>query len=140
KSFPLSEAQSSRWFQYQIDPDKRGQNNIAFCVRIKGLTAKRLEEALNKLVQRHPLLRASFGLHNGELGYCIADSCKITLAVHDAQNLSEETLQQCVQDDCWHVFDLSYPLRVYASWYQYNQQESVMVLTFDHLAVDGWSY
>ncbi|MBD2812050.1 amino acid adenylation domain-containing protein [Xenorhabdus sp. Vera] len=140
KSFPLSEAQSSRWFQYQIDPDKRGQNNSAFCVRIKGLTAKRLEEALNKLVQRHPLLRTSFGLHNGELGYCIADSCKITLAVHDAQNLSEETLQQCVQDDCWHVFDLSYPLRVYASWYQYNQQESVMVLTFDHLAVDGWSY
>ncbi|CAM3389965.1 Peptide synthetase XpsA [Xenorhabdus nematophila ATCC 19061] len=140
KSFPLSEAQSSRWFQYQIDPDKRGQNNSAFCARIKGLTAKRLEEALNKLVQRHPLLRASFGLYNGELGYYIADNCKITLTVHDAQHLSEETLQQRVQDDCWHLFDLEHPLRVYASWYQCNQQEGVMMLTFDHLAVDGWSY
>ncbi|MDC9604576.1 non-ribosomal peptide synthetase [Xenorhabdus griffiniae] len=140
KSFPLSEAQRSRWFQYQIDPDKRGQNNSAFCARIKGLTAKRLEEALNKLVQRHPMLRASFGLHHGELGYCIADSANITLAVQDAQHLSEETLKQRVHDDCWHMFDLAHPLRVYASWYQCNQQESVMVLTFDHLAVDGWSY
>lgn len=84
KSFPLSEAQSSRWFQYQIDPDKRGQNNSAFCARIKGLTPEHLENALNKLVRRHPMLRASFGLDNGELRYCIADSCKITLTVHDA--------------------------------------------------------
>ncbi|SFN56523.1 non-ribosomal peptide synthetase [Xenorhabdus japonica] len=140
KSFPLSEAQSSRWFQYQIDPDKRGQNNSAFCARIKGLTAKSLEEALNKLVERHPMLRASFGLYHGELGYCIADSSEITLTIHDAQQLSEETLKQRVQDDCWHPFDLAHPLRVYASWYQCNPQESVMVLTFDHLAVDGWSY
>ncbi|BET97552.1 non-ribosomal peptide synthetase [Xenorhabdus taiwanensis] len=140
KSFPLSEAQRSRWFQYQIDPDKRGQNNSAFCAHIKGLTAKRLEEALNKLVQRHPMLRTSFGLYHDELGYCIADSTKITLTIHDAQHLSEETLKQRVQDDCWHMFDLAHPLRVYASWYQCNQQESIMVLTFDHLAVDGWSY
>ncbi|MBC8952379.1 non-ribosomal peptide synthetase [Xenorhabdus sp. PB62.4] len=140
KPFPLSEAQSSRWFQYQIDPDKRGQNNSAFCARIKGLTAKQLEEALNKLVQRHPMLRASFGLYHGELGYCIADSSEIALTIHDAQHLSEEALQQRVQDDCWHLFDLTHPLRMYASWYQCNPQEGVMVLTFDHLAVDGWSY
>lgn len=140
KPFPLSEAQSSRWFQYQIDPDKRGQNNSAFCARIKGLTAKQLEEALNKLVQRHPMLRASFGLYHGKLGYCIADSSEIALTVHDAQHLSEEALQQRVQDDCWHLFDLTHPLRFYASWYQCKQQEGVMVLTFDHLAVDGWSY
>ncbi|MDC9596579.1 non-ribosomal peptide synthetase [Xenorhabdus anantnagensis] len=140
KPFPLSEAQSSRWFQYQIDPDKRGQNNSAFCARIKGLTAESLEEALNKLVERHPMLRAVFGLYHGELGYCIADSSEITLTIHDAQHLSEETLKQRVQDDCWHPFDLAHPLRVYASWYQCNPQESVMVLTFDHLAVDGWSY
>ncbi|AOM39416.1 non-ribosomal peptide synthetase [Xenorhabdus hominickii] len=140
KSFPLSEAQSSRWFQYQIDPDKRGQNNSAFCARIKGLTAGNLEEALNKLVQRHPMLRACFGLYHGELGYCIADSAKITLTVHDAQHFSAAALQQRVQDDCWHTFDLTHPLRVYASWYQCSQHESIMVLTFDHLAVDGWSY
>ncbi|PHM75033.1 non-ribosomal peptide synthetase [Xenorhabdus kozodoii] len=140
KSFPLSEAQRSRWFQYQIDPDKRGQNNSAFCARITGLTAKRLEEALNKLVQRHPMLRASFGQYHGELGYCIADHSEITLTIHDARHLHEEVLKQRVQDDCWHPFDLAHPLRVYASWYQCNQQESIMVLTFDHLAVDGWSY
>ncbi|PHM46118.1 Amino acid adenylation [Xenorhabdus mauleonii] len=140
KSFPLSEAQSSRWFQYQIDPNKRGQNNSAFCARIKGLTAEQLENALNVLLQRHPLLRASFGIYNGELGYCIADDCKITLTIHDAQHLSEEALQKQVQDDCWHSFDLSHPLRVYASWYQCSPQESVMMVTFDHLAVDGWSY
>ncbi|MBD2792987.1 non-ribosomal peptide synthetase [Xenorhabdus szentirmaii] len=140
KSFPLSEAQSSRWFQYQIDPDKRGQNNSAFCARIKGLTPEHLENALNKLVQRHPMLRASFRLDNGELRYCIADSCKITLTVHDARHLSEEALQQRVQNDCWHLFDPEHPLRVYVSWYQCNPQESVIMLTFDHMSVDGWSY
>ncbi|MBD2784448.1 amino acid adenylation domain-containing protein [Xenorhabdus sp. DI] len=140
KSFPLSEAQRSRWFQYQIAPDKRGQNNSAFCARIKGLTAQCLEAALNKLVQRHPMLRASFGLFHDELGYCIAERSEITLTRHDAQHVNEETLKQRVQDDCWHLFDLAHPLRVYASWYQCNPQESIMVLTFDHLAVDGWSY
>ncbi|MDX7998148.1 amino acid adenylation domain-containing protein [Xenorhabdus sp. Reich] len=140
KSFPLSKAQSSRWFQYQIDPAKRGQNNSVFCARIKGMTIERLEEALNKLVQRHPMLRASFRLHNGELSYSIADSSKITLTVHDARHLSEETLEQRVREDCWHLLDLEAPLRLYACWYQCDQQENIIVLAFDHLVVDGWSY
>ncbi|REF28436.1 amino acid adenylation domain-containing protein [Xenorhabdus cabanillasii] len=140
KSFALSEAQSSRWFQYQINPAQRGQNNSAFCARVKGLTAEKLEDALNHLIKRHPMLRASFGQYDGKLGYQIAENAVIKITRHNARDLSEETLQQVVRNDCWHAFDLNNPLRVYASWYQCDDQESVMVLTFDHLAVDGWSY
>ncbi|MDE9441898.1 amino acid adenylation domain-containing protein [Xenorhabdus bovienii] len=140
KPFALSEAQSSRWFQYQINPSQRGRNNGAFCARVKGLNVQDLEDALNHLIKRHPMLRASFGLYGGELGYRIAENSEIKVQTHDARHLSEDTLQQLVFDDCRHVLDLENPLRFYASWYQCNAQESVMVLTFDHLVVDGWSY
>ncbi|MBD2814482.1 amino acid adenylation domain-containing protein [Xenorhabdus sp. Flor] len=140
KPFALSEAQNSRWFQYQINPTQRGKNNSAFCARVKGLTVERLEAAINHLIKRHPMLRSSFGLYDGKLGYRIAEHVEIQIQRHNAKYLDENTLQQRIRSDCWHTFDLEYPLRVYASWYQYHPQESIMVLTFDHLAVDGWSY
>ncbi|WP_426577170.1 non-ribosomal peptide synthetase [Xenorhabdus stockiae] len=140
KPFALSEAQSSRWFQYQINPAQRGQNNSAFCARVRGLTAEKLEEALNHLIKRHPMLRASFGQYGGKLGYQIAENAIVTIKKHDARDLDAETLQQLVHNDCWYPFDLENPLRIYVSWYQCHDQECVMVLTFDHIAVDGWSY
>ncbi|MEX0447698.1 amino acid adenylation domain-containing protein [Xenorhabdus sp. SGI246] len=139
-SFALSEAQSSRWFQYQINPTQRGQSNNAFCARVKGLTAEKLEDSLNHLIKRHPMLRASFGQYDGKLGYQIAENAVITITKYDARDLSEEKLQQVVRNDCWYVFDLENPPRVYASWYQCHDQENIMVLTFDHMVVDGWSY
>ncbi|WP_262947621.1 condensation domain-containing protein [Xenorhabdus indica] len=60
KPFALSEAQNSRWFQYQINPTQRGKNNSAFCARVKGLTAERLETAMNHLIKRHPMLRSKY--------------------------------------------------------------------------------
>ncbi|PHM33531.1 non-ribosomal peptide synthetase [Xenorhabdus innexi] len=140
KPFALSEAQSSRWFQYQMNPAQRGQNNSAFCARVKGLTAEKLEDALNHLIKRHPMLRAGFGQYGGKLGYQIAESATVTIKKHDARDLDEETLQQRVRNDCWYPFDLENPLRVHVTWYQYHDQECVMVLTFDHIVVDGWSY
>ncbi|MDF0605131.1 amino acid adenylation domain-containing protein, partial [Neisseriaceae bacterium TC5R-5] len=138
--FPASAAQYSRWFQYQIEPDKQGHHNIPFCARVKGLTPERLTVALNKLVLRHPMLRTSFVWDEGQLGYRIHEQAAAKVWVHDAQQLSADKLQEMVADDCWHRFDLNKPLRVYASWYQCTAQKAVMMLTFDHIAVDGWSY
>ncbi|MDF0607220.1 condensation domain-containing protein, partial [Neisseriaceae bacterium TC5R-5] len=138
--FPASAAQYSRWFQYQIEPDKQGHHNIPFCARVKGLTPERLTAVLNELVLRHPMLRTSFVWDEGQLGYRIHEQVAVKVWVHEAQQFSTSKLQELVADDCWHPFDLLEPRRLYASWYQCSEQEAVMMLTFDHIAVDGWSY
>lgn len=140
RNHPLSAAQRSRWLQYQLDPAEKGKHNSAFCARVKGLTPERLTAALNQLLMRHPMLRASFGLDNGELGYRISDDISINVLQHDAQQVSAKILQQQVAKECRYIFDLSKPLRIHACWYQCSVQDAIMVLVFDHIAVDGWSY
>jgi hypothetical protein len=65
---PLSEAQRSLWFLYQMNTDQHAAHNIGFCVRLRGaLSPGAVDDALQTLVARHPMLRSSFDVLTGQL-------------------------------------------------------------------------
>ncbi|MBX9347105.1 amino acid adenylation domain-containing protein, partial [Chromobacterium vaccinii] len=138
--YPLSETQKSRWLQYQLKPESAGESNTPFCARVRGLTPDRLEEALNLLVRRHPMLRAAFEIHQGELAYRILEDVSVRVTVVDVGAESDEALRHRVVRDCERAFDVTRPPLLAAYWYARAGQDPVMLIFCEHLAVDGWSY
>jgi hypothetical protein len=139
--FPLSAAQRSRWFLYQLDPASQGSHNNSFAARMNGHIGRAaLSEALQKLVARHPMLRTHFRSQNGEPKQCIAPAAKVPVLCFNVEGLEEEALRKRVLMACLQPFDLSQAPRIRANLYQRSKHETVILLVFDHIAVDGWSY
>jgi hypothetical protein len=136
--FPLSDVQRSRWFLYQLDPAGRGCHNNGFAVCLHGpLDLALIERALQQMVNRHPMLRTCIRSNMGVPEQSIAEQATVALSVREA---CEASLAQDVQRDCYVPFDLEQPPLVRAHLYVCDEEKTVMLLVFDHIAVDGWSY
>ena len=137
--FPVSAAQRSRWFLYRLDGAARGSHNNAFAVRLHGAPdVAALSAALQALVARHPLLRTRFRERDGEVEQAVAPAA--TLVLHVAPAADADLLDRQLRADCMRPFDLAHAPLMRAHLYRCAPQESVLLLAFDHLVGDGWSY
>lgn len=139
--FPLSSAQRSRWFLYQLDDQSRGSHNNGFAVRLHGaVDAGAIGDALNELAARHAMLRVSFRTVDGEPEQKVCASVSVPVHAVSAQNWSGPALQQQLRSACNAPFDLAHGSLVCAHIYHIAAAEAVLLLVFDHLVCDGWSY
>ncbi|QKY12021.1 non-ribosomal peptide synthase/polyketide synthase [Janthinobacterium lividum] len=139
--FPLSSAQRSRWFLYQLDDQSRGSHNNGFAVRLHGaVDAGAIGDALNELAARHAMLRVSFRTVDGEPEQKVCASVSVPVHAVSAQNWSGPALQQQLRSACNAPFDLAHGALVCAHIYHIAAAEAVLLLVFDHLVCDGWSY
>jgi amino acid adenylation domain-containing protein len=139
--FPLSSAQSSRWFLYQLDPQCQGTHNNGFAVRARGqLDMAALNTALQTLVDRHPMLRTAFRQCMGKPQQATMPVAQVRVSCVDMSGATAQALQDRVQADCGQAFDLAHPPLVCAHLYRCGEGESVLLIVFDHLVCDGWSY
>ncbi len=143
--FPLSVAQRSRCFVYELEPRNRGNHNNVFVARLQGAAdAAAIEMALRGLIARHPMLRAEVSIEHGQR---ILAEMPFTLDVVDATGMSAEALLERVQGDAWAPFLHTFhngnegprPL-LRSCLYVTGPAESVFLLALDHLICDGWSY
>src|SRR6185295_13994194 len=87
-AFPVSSGQQRLWFLEQFQPGSP-LYNVPIAVRLDGpLDANALEQAINGLVQRHEILRTSFGLQDGQPVQIVVPSLEVKLSVTDLQSLS----------------------------------------------------
>ena len=139
--FPLSAAQSSRWFMYQLDPASQGSHNNGFAVRVDGaLDLGLLRASLQTLVERHPMLRSRFRHASGTPQQSIAALAPVQLLCTDVSGQEDSVVQEQVQADCGIAFDLATPPLMRAHWYARGDAGGVLLLVFDHIVCDGWSY
>ncbi|MBB1060448.1 non-ribosomal peptide synthetase, partial [Marilutibacter spongiae] len=141
---PLAATQQSRWFLYQLDPEARGNHNNVFVATLRGgIDPARLCAAIATLVERHPMLRARIARReDGEPVQWImpADPLLEPLQRVDVAGLDDESLRRRVDAEAWRPFtDPCEPL-MRAVLYGRTAEESVLLLAFDHLVCDGWSY
>ncbi|MDR1969185.1 MAG: amino acid adenylation domain-containing protein [Burkholderiaceae bacterium] len=137
----LSEIQRSLWFQYRIQPEISGYYNISFCVRILGeLDAIRLCQALNLLATRHPILRVRFQEVDGAPKQCVDPNATVEVSVFDVEHLSDEQLKQRLAEDTVKPFDLAKAPLLRAEIYRRPGRQCILLLVFDHLICDGWSF
>jgi amino acid adenylation domain-containing protein len=138
---PLSSAQRSRWFLYRLAPRAQGGHNNVFAAVVHGdIDAETLSHALRRLTARHPLLRACFRERDGEPEQRMAGPIDVPLICLDASALDDAALRERIDSDGSRAFDLSRGPLIRAGLYARGAHEHVLLIAFDHIAVDGWSY
>ena len=106
-TYPLSYNQQFLWFLYHLAPQSSAYN-VAFVARVVSpVDFSRMEAALRKLVDRHPMLRTTYELSGGFPSMRIHSSLDPICEHIDATGWSEEALDREVRQRYCEPFDLA---------------------------------
>ncbi|MFF0471504.1 amino acid adenylation domain-containing protein [Micromonospora zamorensis] len=136
---PLSPMQESIWLADQVTAGD-GAYNVPLALRLTGpLNRGALRHALNRVVDRHEMLRTRICPGPDGMPMQVADpaGCGATLDERDA--VPGTDLAQLLLAEATRGFTLAteHPLR--AVLWRLDEREHVLLLTAHHVAVDAWS-
>ena len=95
--FPLSYGQRAIWYLCQLAPESPVYN-IARALRLNGrIDPERVQQAMNQLVKRHPILRTTFHLADGKPIQQIAATGTADFLFMDSQQQSKAAHQVVLQ-------------------------------------------
>lgn len=138
--FPLSLGQEALWFLYEFAPENPAYN-VAFCARVRErVDANRLETAVLKVLERHPMLRCTFvgsGPQPRQRVQPVPERC---LEIVDASTWSEEELQALVQQSLDRPFDLVVGPVFRATLFCRHASDYVLLIAVHHIVFDGSSF
>ncbi len=137
----LSFHQERLWFLHRLDPESAAYN-LAGALRIEGpFSASLLEQALNGVVARHDILRASFRELDGVPTQVVAADLRIALRCVEQRSASqqEEAVLELVGREADRPFDLTRPPLIRATLFRLSPEHHILVLVLHHIVADGWS-
>jgi amino acid adenylation domain-containing protein/non-ribosomal peptide synthase protein (TIGR01720 family) len=133
---PLSFAQQRLWFLDQLLPDHT-MYHLPLVVHITGpLDPDHLREALSRLVDRHEILRTTFGVRDGEPRQHIGPPDAHLRVIEPVGAVSPEEL---VVSEMRTPFDLARGPLLRATTLRLGPERQVLVLVLHHAIADGWS-
>ncbi|HEY0174439.1 MAG TPA: amino acid adenylation domain-containing protein, partial [Pyrinomonadaceae bacterium] len=140
---PLSFAQQRLWFLNRLAPDEASYN-APLAYSISGpLDVAALEESLNRIVERHEVLRTTITLAGGEPVQVVSPHSRLTLEVSDlSADPAGERLARAraeVEEEGRRPFDLARGPVVRARLLRLGPTEHVLAVTMHHIVSDGWS-
>ncbi|WP_434648440.1 amino acid adenylation domain-containing protein [Pseudomonas sp. D1-2] len=136
---PLSFAQQRLWLEQQRDPT-RSAYNLPRALRLSGeLNADALEDALNRVIDRHDILRTAFIEIDGAATQVIERSACLTLHREDLAGLDQPALSQRIEQHARQPFDLTQAPLIRATLLRLSRTEHVLLLNMHHIVSDAWS-
>lgn len=140
---PLSLSQEPIWRFENLLPGTP-YHNVANAVRISGpLDVGRLQGALNAVIERHEILRTTFGIVSDQAVQHIAPELTLALHVEDIRARSrsdqDQIVKQIVSEEALEPFDLAAGPLLRAGLIQLDESTHVLVLAMHHIIDDGWS-
>jgi hypothetical protein len=136
---PASVAQSGLWFMQEMDPSSRAYH-VAFCVRVTSkLDGAAVADALQHLVDRHPMLRSTFHHTGEELEIHVKGAAEPQIDAIDASGWDDLALRHRVQDTLDQPFDLATGPLFRMAIFKCRPDDHVLLLALHHLICDGWS-
>jgi amino acid adenylation domain-containing protein len=140
---PLSFAQRRLWFIDRMG-GAGGAYNIPLRLRLAGtLDREALRRALERIVQRHEVLRTTFAQVGGEPVQRIhpVEESGFRIADHDLAGRPDARarLRALLEDEAAAPFDLERGPVVRARLARLAEDEHVLMVTLHHVAADGWS-
>ncbi|MBU8901081.1 non-ribosomal peptide synthetase, partial [Corallococcus sp. M34] len=142
-ALPLSFAQQRLWFLDQLEPGSAFYN-VPVAVRLSGaLDVDALERSFEALVQRHEVLRTTFGTHDGEPVQLIASAVRIPWERVDLSDVAaserDAAMRSWVARSARCSFSLQSGPLLRATLLRLSDREHVLVLVMHHIVSDGWS-
>lgn len=135
----LSYGQRSLWFMHQLAPESPAYN-IASAVRLKGdVDIAALQRAFQKLVDRHPTLRATFTTNKGEPLQLIHQQMDVCFQQEDVSTLSEILLKERLTQEAYRPFNLEQDSLMRVSLFTSSVDEHILLLVVHHIVTDFWS-
>jgi amino acid adenylation domain-containing protein len=144
---PLSFAQQRLWFLEQLQPNT-ATYNIPTALRLSGdLDVAALEAGLNRILERHEVLRTTFALLEGEPVQIIHPYRHVKLPVIDLQSLEpaarEQAARQMVAHEIQQPFDLEAGPLLRVTLARLHPEgtrcDHLLILVMHHIISDGWS-
>ncbi|HEY0607826.1 MAG TPA: condensation domain-containing protein, partial [Herpetosiphonaceae bacterium] len=137
--YPLSAGQRAIWFLHQLAPESAAYN-IATAVRIRSsVDVPALRRSFQRLVDRHPQLRATFSLVQGAPVQQVHQQREVWLHETDASTWSEELLAQRLVEESQRPFDLQHGPLLKIHLFRRAPREQVLLLVIHHIVADFWS-
>src|SRR5262249_18226223 len=145
-TFPLSYAQQRLWFLAQMEGGSEVYH-IPFAVRLHGdLDRAALGKALDRIVERHEVLRTTFVTVDGEPVQRIkrVEESSFHLLEYDLRERGEGQeremeLERLIVEEVGAPFDLEAGPLVRGRLVRKGKDEHVLLITMHHIVWDGWS-
>jgi amino acid adenylation domain-containing protein len=135
---PLSYGQRSLWFLHKLAPASPAYT-ITYAGGITGdVDVSALERAAQALVERHPILRTTYAVHDGQPVQLVHPQWPVRIARHDV-GPDELQLHEWLRRESNRPFDLQTGPVLRLSLLRRTPNEHVLVLVVHHIAVDFWS-
>ena len=140
---PLSFAQQRLWLEHQRDP-ARSAYNLPRALRLTGeLDGDALERALNRVIDRHDILRTAFNDIDAAPVQVVERNACLTLYREDLGALDQQTrataLLQRIEQHARQPFDLNRAPLMRATLLRLDNDEHVLLLNMHHIVSDAWS-
>ncbi|KPL90596.1 non-ribosomal peptide synthetase/MFS transporter [Herpetosiphon geysericola] len=142
-AFELSFAQQRLWFLSQWQPESAAYHIPATFSIAGEINVSVLQTCLDKIIQRHEVLRSTIEVLNDEPMQVIQPFRSLDLELVDLRGLSNEQQasqrQQQIERHSQQPFDLSKDLMLRGLLLHTADDHAELVLTIHHIACDGWS-
>ncbi|MFI8829159.1 amino acid adenylation domain-containing protein [Streptomyces sp. NPDC053431] len=140
---PTTPGQQGLWFHDQAHPDSAVYSEI-MPLRLRGpLDTGVLRQCLEHLVARHEPLRTALVMDGGQLVQQIRPEPTVTLTQADLtageDRKRDSAVEQAVRSVAARPFDLAEGPHLRAHLIRLAAQDSLLVLSTHHAAMDGWS-
>ncbi|QUY44989.1 non-ribosomal peptide synthetase [Acaryochloris marina] len=139
---PLTASQKEIWASVQMGSAANCSYNESQSLELKGgLSENAILQALQALIARHEILRATCSPDGSTL--CIARELALDIAITDLSHLDHEVQTQqitnCSQQAVRTTFDLEHGPLIRGQLIKLTDQDHVLLLTVHHIICDGWS-
>ncbi|MBV9789076.1 MAG: AMP-binding protein, partial [Chloroflexi bacterium] len=137
--YALSPGQQAIWFLHQLAPESAAYN-IASAARVHGdLDVDALRQSFQAVVDRHPALRTTFGLHNGDPVQRVQGSVTADFAAEDAASWDAAALNERLTTEAHRPFNLEGGPLLRVRIFKRAQHEQILLLVVHHIVADLWS-
>jgi amino acid adenylation domain-containing protein len=143
-AYPLAQLQAGMLFHSQYSRESAIYHDLfSFHLEVP-LQVEALQQAIDRLIARHPVLRTGFDLHHySEPLQLVHEQVAVRLQVQDLRGLQpeeqERQLAQCIESEKHHHLDLTQVPLLRFQVYRRSKQTFQFTLSFHHAILDGWS-
>ncbi|TNC71366.1 AMP-binding protein, partial [Janthinobacterium lividum] len=138
-ALPLSWAQQRLWFLDQLDDAAGAAYHIPMALRLQGrLDLPALQATLDRLLQRHEILRTRFVAEQQEVRQVIDAAAPFDLQLQDIPGGADD-VPRLAQEEAARPFDLARGPLIRGRLLRLSQEEHILLITQHHIVTDGWS-